>query len=323
MAIGERYDHRNMYTSFIKTAEEDYVLVSEKIARYKSLLYKIKYSIEQNRNAIEAIFDVCVYNYWEWNTDELDADRKMEKAIDAKFTKFDSSKQLRYGNIYRNLKQYFRVLRKIKEYEIRQQRIKHRKNITRPQYEAYCKLFFREVSKEVLRGKIYKFEKRLGCLIIERVLVRDSFTTADGKVVKFKKVIDYYKTELNKRNLLAQGLIPYNKKDHAAALLRGEKYEGIKYVEYLDNPYYCKLLMIDGTIKNRPLFKFYGTNLHMKRSNDDILSECKTVEDIINVDTDINNRLSLINKFDPSYTIKYIRNNEQRAIFRRNYYRKT
>lgn len=61
----------------------------------------------------------------------------------------------------------------------------------------------------------------------------------------------------------------------------------------------------------------------MKRSNDDILSECKTVEDIINVDTDINNRLSLINKFDPSYTIKYIRNNEQRAIFRRNYYRKT
>ena len=46
----------------------------------------------------------------------------------------------------------------------------------------------------------------------------------------------------------------------------------------------------------------------MKRSNDDILSECKTVEDIINVDTDINNRLSLINKFDPSYTIKYIRN---------------
>ena len=247
----------------------------------------------------------------------------METAIDAKFVKFDSSKQLRYGNIYRNLKQYFRVLRKIKEYEIRQQRIKHRKNITRPQYEAYCKLFFREVSKEVLRGKVYKFEKRLGCLIIERVIVRDSFTTADGKVVKFKKVIDYYKTELNKRNLLAQGLIPYNKKDHAAALLRGEKYEGIKYVEYLDNPYYCKLLMIDGTIKNRPLFKFYGTNLHMKRSNDDILSECKTVEDIINVDTDINNRLSLINKFDPSYTIKYIRNNEQRAIFRRNYYRKT
>ena len=54
-----------------------------------------------------------------------------------------------------------------------------------------------------------------------------------------------------------------------------------------------------------------------------ILEKCHSVEDIINLDTDINNRVSLISKFDPSYTQKYIRNNEQKPIFNRNYYRKT
>ena len=91
----DRYDIRNMYTHFIETSEEEYDLVSHNIVRYKSLLYRIKYSIEQNRNAVEAIFDVCVYNYWEWNTDELDTNQKMEKAIDEKYVKFTDVKQLR------------------------------------------------------------------------------------------------------------------------------------------------------------------------------------------------------------------------------------
>ena len=106
----DRYDIRNMYTHFIETSEEEYDLVFHNIVRYKSLLYRIKYSIEQNRNAVEAIFDVCVYNYWEWNTDELDTNQKMEKAIDEKYVKFTDVKQLRYGNLYRNLKQYFRAV---------------------------------------------------------------------------------------------------------------------------------------------------------------------------------------------------------------------
>ena len=48
----DRYDIRNMYTHFIETSEEEYDLVSHNIVRYKSLLYRIKYSIEQNRNAV-------------------------------------------------------------------------------------------------------------------------------------------------------------------------------------------------------------------------------------------------------------------------------
>ena len=42
----DRYDIRNMYTHFIETSEEEYDLVSHNIVRYKSLLYRIKYSIE-------------------------------------------------------------------------------------------------------------------------------------------------------------------------------------------------------------------------------------------------------------------------------------
>lgn len=320
---GGRYDMRNMYSHFIETAEEDYNLVSQKIVRYKSLLYKVKYSIEQNRNAVEAIFDVCVYNYWEWNTDELDITQKMENAIDAKYVRFNTIKQLNYGNLYRTLKQYFRVLRRIHECELKLERTKKRKLITSDQYKEYCKLFFGEVSRQVLRGKIYKFEKKIGSLIIERIKSGKSHVTADGKVIVHKHHIDYQKTELNKRKLLIQGLTPYNREEHIKALQRGEKYEGIKYVELSDKEFYCRVIMIDGAVKNRTMFKFHGKNTHMTVSNAALLAKCNSVEDIINLDTDINNRLSLIREFDSSYTIKYIRNNEQRTIFRRNYYSKT
>ena len=68
---------------------------------------------------------------------------------------------------------------------------------------------------------------------------------------------------------------------------------------------------------------FRGINNHMNVTNTELLAKCHSVEDIINLDTDINNRVSLISKFDPSYTQKYIRNNEQKPIFNRNYYSKT
>lgn len=319
----DRYDIRNMYTHFIETSEEEYDLVSHNIVRYKSLLYRIKYSIEQNRNAVEAIFDVCVYNYWEWNTDELDTNQKMEKAIDEKYVKFTDVKQLRYGNLYRNLKQYFRVLRKIKDCEIRQDVLKKRKLITREQYKKYCYLFFGEIGRQVLRGKIYKFEKKIGCLIIERVKRTESHITADGKVIKHRKRINFVETRKNKEELIIKGLTPYNKKKHLEAIAKGEEYDGVKYISYNNSDWSCRVIMIDGAVKNRTVFKFCGINNHMNVTNAELLAKCHSVEDIINLDTDINNRVSLISKFDPSYTQKYIRNNEQKPIFNRNYYRKT
>ena len=104
------------------------------------------------------------------------------------------------------------MLRKIKDCEIRQDVLKKRKLITREQYKKYCYLFFGEIGRQVLRGKIYKFEKKIGCLIIERVKRTESHITADGKVIKHRKRINFVETRRNKEELIIKGLAPYNKK---------------------------------------------------------------------------------------------------------------
>lgn len=317
----DRYDWRNMYRNFIERANEDKDFVSRKLSRYTKLLTKIKYQVEQNRNAVEAIFDVCIYNYWEWNTDELDVTCKLENAIDRKFIKFDDQKQFRYGGVYNTLKQYFRVLRKITNCQHQLERIKNRCNVTREDYLEYCRRYFGQVAKEVLRGKIYKFDRYIGSLMIERIKPDTEYKTATG-VIKAKKSVDWQSTRISKQKLIEKGVEPYLLKNAVYALLNNLPYNGQKYFVYWNDEWYCRAIMIDGKFKNRRLFRFKVANTHDTTTNDEILANCKTVEDIINLENiDIKRRISLIKRFDPTYTIKYIRNNEQRTVFYRNYNR--
>lgn len=71
------YDYRHMYKKFLEDAEEDYNEKMDDIRRYDSLLYKIKFELESRREDIQSMFGICLYDYWQWNTDEYDESDKM------------------------------------------------------------------------------------------------------------------------------------------------------------------------------------------------------------------------------------------------------
>ena len=78
----DRYDYRHMYKRFIETSNEDYQLTLGKINHYSSLLNKLKFNIESRRDEVRSIFGICLYNFWEWNTDEPDTNHRLENNVD-------------------------------------------------------------------------------------------------------------------------------------------------------------------------------------------------------------------------------------------------
>lgn len=306
------YTVRNMYTAYISHLDNERSVLQENLTKYYALRNKVKCSIEQKRNAIDAIYDVCLYDYWQWNTDEYDENHKMQNAIVERWLNLTVTQQAKYLTVNRMLNQYFKLVERIQECELRIIQIDKFKKLKSREYGRMLARYYDEVTRQVLRGMIYKFGHRIGCLLVERI---------KSKPLRKPKV-DYYRTRIAKQKLLEEGKHPYSRQEHLDAIVKGIPYDGVKYVVHKEyGPFFCRMIMIDGKIKNRTLFRFEITNSHTPETKEEILSRCKTVEDIINLPYDPNLKLRLITTFDPSYTLKYIRNDEQLTIFTRNYYR--
>ena len=309
----DRYDYRHMYKRFIETSNEDYQLTLGKINHYSSLLNKLKFNIESRRDEVRSIFGICLYNFWEWNTDEPDANHRLENNVDKVYAMFSEAKQLKYGDIYNTFKRYFVVIGKLKTSKNLLIRIKNRKDITLVQFRTYLYRYYEQVNREVLRGKIVKFNNKLGCALIERVRRGDVYNST-GNLMKRKKMIDWQTTRKNKAKLIEEDKIPYNHDDAIAAKRKGVPYNGVEYVAYLQSPWWCQLVLIDANFKFRGLFKFIPCNKRTVETCKVMMSKCNSIEDIIKYPIDTMARLSMIIKFDETYTIKYIRNDEQRGI---------
>lgn len=319
IAINDRYDWRHMYKRFIETANEDYNLTESKINHYTSLLNKIKYKIEENREVIQSMFGICLYNFWEWNTDEPDNNHKLENIIDKVYKMFAPAKQIKFAELYSIFKRYFILISKLQTAKNMLVRISNRKKITLTKYREYLYRYFAQVGREVLQGKIYKFNNRVGCLLIEKVKITPRYDKA-GNIISSKRTIDYNLTKLNKARIIKEGKRLYNPEEEKECIRKGIPYDGVKFLVFKDGDSYVRLVMVDGGFKNRALFKFIPCNNRMKTTYDEIMKSITSIKDIIERDDlDIATRVALIKKFDESYTIKYIRNDECRSMYNRSY----
>lgn len=319
MLAYDRYDYRELYKSFIETSEKDYDFTLSKINHYSRLLNKIKYSLESKRDDIYKVFGICLYNFWEWNTDEPDKDKKLERHFDKVYNVLPDTKKVTYIEICSLFKKYFIVSNRLNHNKNLLVRIKNRKNITATQYKEYCKRFFGEVNKQILYGKIYKFNNKIGCLLIERVHYIPP-KDRDGNSIKTKKSVNFPATRIAKEKLLAEGKRPYDKFEALECKRLNKEYDGVPYVVYFADNDFTKIVLVDGSFKNRSLMRFIPTSNRMKDTYDNIISKVSTIKDIINLDDlDVPCRLSLIRRFDESYTIKYIRNDERRSLYYREY----
>ena len=145
-----------MYKKFLEDAEEDYNEKMDDIRRYDNLLYKIKFELESRREDIQSMFGICLYDYWQWNTDEYDESDKMFNTLIAINSSIDVV-NVEAKLLFQKFSRYFRILSKLHSLKSQCRRIKARKLISKDRFRDVLSRYYKQVSIEILEGRIYKF----------------------------------------------------------------------------------------------------------------------------------------------------------------------
>jgi hypothetical protein len=292
------------YHVFVEDTRKDYEHYVSKIRHYSYLLDKIKFQIESKRDWIESNWNIILYDYKQWNTDCIDINKRFLKIVAAKNV---ACKNFESSALYNLFVKYFKVLDKIQESKELLEIIKVRKNLSYIEYKAIVQRYYEGVIQEVLRGSLYKFGHGIGMFYLER------FKSAprEKRRINPDGVIDWVATRKAKEELIANGKIPYRREDELACKRLGKPYNGVKYLVLRNDEYVTRMYWSNTALGNfRDILpeqiKKHETNFeeYKKRYN--------SVDEVI-TDSSITfgKRLGIIRELYKSYTINYIRNEEE------------
>lgn len=319
------YDYRHMYKKFLEDAEEDYNEKMDDIRRYDNLLYKIKFDLESRREDIQSMFGICLYDYWQWNTDEYDESDKMFNTLIAINSSIDVV-NVEAKLLFQKFSRYFRILSKLHSLKSQCRRIKARKLISKDRFRDVLSRYYKQVSIEILEGRIYKFSNAIGYLLVERLHFNEKeITNPFGTKFKWKefKIPDWKETMKNKQKILDAGLIPFKQEDADKAAENHVKYEGVPYMVYKEMPYCSRVVLIDRRFPNSSYTRFEMAMKERQLSKEAIFAKYqpKNPHEIIHNlrDESLRTRLYLLTTHYLDYTRKYIRNELQIPITSRSY----
>lgn len=319
------YDYRHMYKKFLEDAEEDYNEKMDDIRRYDSLLYKIKFELESRRKDIQSIFGICLYDYWQWNTDEYDESDKMFNTLVAINGSIDVV-NVEAKFLFQKFSRYFKILDKLHSLKSQCRKIKARKLISKDEFRDVLSRYYKQVSIEILEGRIYKFSNTIGYLLVERLHFNEKeMTNPFGTKFTWKefKIPDWEETMKNKQKILDAGLIPFKQEDADKAAENHVKYEGVPYMVYKEMPYRSRAVLIDRRFPNSSYTRFKMATKERQLSKEAIFAKYKPKnphEIIHNLrDESLRTRLYFLTTHYLDYTRKYIRNELQIPITSRNY----
>ena len=155
--------------------------------------------------------------------------------------------------------------------------------------------------KHCLDGGKLIFAKRMGNIVIKKV-TRD-YSNANTKVK-----VDIIKSKAYKNTLIASGKIPYNKKDHMAAIAKGEEYKGEDWFIYDYTEQYLFIKWIAGTCsKNLYAFKPTRGNNVFKQKQDmiDVFNKNHDLDFIFGCNLGFVNHLNFLKDVIPGFANKF------------------
>lgn len=290
-------------------AKADLIYVSNKLSIYKKVL-------QANYNKLIKIFNIDLNEYDEYTSySSSTGDRLMSTCVGiAKTNRYkDVDIELIYKliNFTKNVVKLNEIKKNIKLYE-------KLKTLSVSKYENIIKLYMFKVHKHLLEGSLVRFAHGIGDFLINRI---------DNKIYASRPTVDYRATNIARKKLIDEGLLPYNKQDAEYYASKRINYNGVPYVIYkTDDRYNYELINILSAIPNRYRFKFYKTDYfpfaYRGKTYNDIYNDIKSKEDIYNLNTDINVKLNMLLRFSPSNYIKFIRNDKQEIYNHRTYIRR-
>lgn len=180
-------------------------------------------------------------------------------------------------------------------------------NIKLKEYNALLRLYYTKVQElMILKGYGYVFPKDMGYIVINRCVIENG-----------RKMLDYAATKKNKEKLIAEGRIPYNKKDAEYYKNHGLEYKGESFAVYRHDKDCYEIPLIHCILPNSRGFSFTPSDYRgakiRGKSNEDLLVECNNdTKEILKLDVGIMTKLILCNKVDKSLYLKFVRNETQK-----------
>lgn len=180
-------------------------------------------------------------------------------------------------------------------------------NLTSIEFKKIISTFYVAVQRRMLLyGEAYDFENAIGMVLI-----------MSKNNTHHKKVLDYYATNIKKKEVISKGLKVYNDVEAAWCAERGIQYDGVDCRQYKSSEYitFCKLLK--SKLGSDFEVKFYPSDYNIKNNiptkYDDIIKH---------FDNDINKLADAVMSFKKKIALCNIMNPELYKTFIRYEYKK-
>lgn len=308
----ELSDYYKIYINNAKNDIKEYSAKLEECNKVKELLYN---KILENANLIKENIHINIFDYKEFTDKTYDDTRKLNNLI-KKFLRVAEWKREERLALMLVLR-YIQTLKKESEFKHCIEVASNRTKISFKEYHQIVKQYYLQVHKAILEGKGYKFEKGLGILQI------NYWKRQFNPHTKLK--IDFNKTNINRRELIAKGLRPFKIQEAREYAKQGKQYDGIEYKVVRNDENFFEITITHSYIFPPKTMEFQREEyIHSKLRGLSFqqmgMKYCKTLDDIVNLPVDIRVKLNILNFLFPNAYTNFIRNAERKKYqYRKDY----
>ena len=180
--------------------------------------------------------------------------------------------------------------------------------LTNKQYNEIIKTFYVEVQRQlVVNGYGYQFDNKIGWICFNRVIINNMN----------KRMVDYNATKLNRIKIINEGGRIYNKEEAEWCKNNNITYDGVDPTVYKNDDCWYEYCLLGSKIPGCGTFKFTHNNYrHRKykgKTTEDILATCNSLDDVMNLEVSVRDKLMIALKLDKTLYTKFIRNENQTA----------
>lgn len=289
-----------VYLNIINKERGKINILTKKLDRILAAKEKCYNWLSARKEEIYKLYKIELDNY---KIEFIDKTYNEEKALETKVLKYLRHPEGEDRQYIIQLAKWCSILKNEKQIQFDIQVSRSKYNMSFRDFQGYLFKYYSKVHKVLLQGDAYKFGNGFGTIFMRTV----NFTE-NGK-----KKIDFAATRKNKNKLLAEGKIPYNKREAERCNIEGIHYDGVPYVVYQDK---TKEVVLD--ITNSKLFMSRGKvsfnstsyiNLKYRdMSFEEIIEKyCPTEESVADLQTDLYTKRSILRIMNPGITQKFNR----------------
>ena len=295
---------KDYYKAFIDNADSDFKEYSRQFITTNKVKNKCLSYIKNNIKLYKDVLSINIDDYEDVIYKGIyDADEKLLKIAINKAKNIVGEGKIAALQLIR----YIKLIKAADDYKELMDSVNKRKAIKFGEYKEYLRKYYMQgVHKALINGYVYRFSHNVGEIAINYWKYIDK---------PKDNYVDFNATNKKKKQLIAAGLKPYDKKEAEIYKIRGIKYDGIPYVVYKTNKEFINIELIScgkrsfGTVKfkhaNYIPYKFRG------KSVEEIAEMFDNVDELAVQDLGIRHKLVCCLSKDPTLYIKYIRSATQ------------